>query len=75
MRDSKGRFVHGHTPLNEQDKTTGRFLPNIKPEPQLIPTAPEEKTPPEIKPPEKKEETIIKNPKPMLLKKPSDWNY
>ena len=26
MRDSKGRFIRGHKPLNPQDKTTGRFI-------------------------------------------------
>jgi hypothetical protein len=26
VRDEKGRFVHGHKPLNLQDKTTGKFV-------------------------------------------------
>jgi len=25
IRDNKGKFVKGHTPLNPQDKITGRF--------------------------------------------------
>lgn len=26
MRDDKGRFIHGHAPINPQDKDTGRFV-------------------------------------------------
>jgi len=25
MRNSKGQFIHGHTPMNPQDRATGRF--------------------------------------------------
>ena len=26
MRDDKGRFIRGHSPLTGRDKTTGRFV-------------------------------------------------
>ncbi|MFX0210053.1 MAG: hypothetical protein ACFFDT_28995 [Candidatus Hodarchaeota archaeon] len=26
MRDSKGRFIHGHKPIAHRDPTTGRFI-------------------------------------------------
>ena len=30
MRDSKGCFIHGHTPLTERDPDTGKFIMKSK---------------------------------------------
>ena len=29
-RDSKGRFIHGHSPLTDRDPSTGRFISKNK---------------------------------------------
>lgn len=30
QRDSKGKFIHGNTPINKRDRTTGKFTKELK---------------------------------------------